>query len=122
MRIIKIVLVMGLAACGGMEEEDAPVAPDEIQQQEQPLFSGVIDAIGRIGDAVASITRCEGDCNGDRKVTVDELTLAVKIMQGTAPLSSCLAADVNRDGKVTIDEVQTAVNRSQNGCAQLTQP
>lgn len=40
---------------------------------------------------------CIGDCNGDREVTIDELTLGVNIALGSADFSACLAFDCNAD-------------------------
>ncbi len=59
---------------------------------------------------------CVGDCNGDERVTVDEVLAIVNIALGTVPVSGCEAGDANGDGQVTVDEILTAVNNALNGC------
>ncbi len=59
---------------------------------------------------------CDGDCNSDRQVTVDEILTMVNIALGNADGSSCWAGDADHDGQVTIDEILTAVNHAINGC------
>ena len=59
---------------------------------------------------------CTGDCNGDGMVSINELIAAVNISSGSAPASTCPAADRNRSGTVTIDELIAAVNNAANGC------
>jgi parallel beta-helix repeat protein len=56
-----------------------------------------------------------GDCNGDGRVTIDELIRAVAIALGTADVSSCPALDWNGDGRVSIDEVVRAVRSAVAG-------
>lgn len=50
-----------------------------------------------------------GDCNGDLRVTVDELTTVVSIVLGRRSLRACAAADANGDDAATIDEIMMAV-------------
>jgi subtilisin family serine protease len=50
-----------------------------------------------------------GDCDGNRRVTVDELILAVRIALREAAATACLAADTNGDGQVAITELIRAV-------------
>ena len=57
---------------------------------------------------------CVGDCDGDRRVTVDELVTGVAISLGTTPAAACPAYDA---GTVTIDELVSAVHSALNGCA-----
>ena len=59
---------------------------------------------------------CDGDCNGDGVVTINEVILAVNIGLGTAALEECLAADANGDGQVTINELVRAVNLGLTEC------
>ena len=60
---------------------------------------------------------CEGDCNGDGKVTIDELLIGVNIGLGQRPLSACPVFDANMDAMVTINELIAAVNNGLNACA-----
>jgi len=55
------------------------------------------------------VPRCAGDCNGDGRVTVNELMLGISIALGAAPLAECPAADADRDGRVTITDLLAAV-------------
>ena len=50
------------------------------------------------------------DCNGNGRVTIDELIVGVRIALGQASLDTCAAADGNGDGHVGIDELVRAVN------------
>jgi hypothetical protein len=59
--------------------------------------------------------RLPGDCNGDGKVTIDELVTGVNIALGIEPLTACPAFDTNGDGQVTINELIAAVNVALNG-------
>lgn len=50
-----------------------------------------------------------GDCDGNGRVAVDELVIAVNILLGNLPLARCPAADGNGDGRVAVDELVLAV-------------
>lgn len=56
-----------------------------------------------------SIVPLAGDCNGNHRVTVDELVAIVSIALGRRPLYECAAADSDADTRLTIDEVVAAV-------------
>lgn len=66
--------------------------------------------------APAASRACVGDCNDDRRVTIDELTRAVGIGLGAAAVAECDAADNNRDGAVTVNELIRAVGKGLAGC------
>jgi hypothetical protein len=59
---------------------------------------------------------CDGDCDGNRVVSVAELITAVNISLETAELSRCPAADANDNGVVSINELILAVNSALDGC------
>lgn len=59
---------------------------------------------------------CDGDCNGDRLVTVDELVRAVNVALDQIVPAECIAADRNDDGSITVDEIIAAAGSAQNGC------
>jgi hypothetical protein len=61
---------------------------------------------------------CPGDCDGDGQVFVNEITMAVRIMAGQAPLSDCPAADADGDGQVFVSDVTRAVMSLGLGCSQ----
>lgn len=56
-----------------------------------------------------------GDCNGDNRVSVDELAVAVGIGVGRTPLTECPSLDQNDDARVTIDELVDAVRNALDG-------
>lgn len=60
---------------------------------------------------------CPGDCNTDRRVTIDEIVRAVGIALGLVPVAECAAADADGGGAVTINEIIAAVARALDGCA-----
>lgn len=59
---------------------------------------------------------CEGDCDGNGSVTVDELLLMVNIALDNAEISRCAAGDANGDRQVTINEILGAVGNALEGC------
>jgi hypothetical protein len=59
---------------------------------------------------------CSGDCNGDRQVSIGELTQALTILIEGAPLAGCRAADADGNGVVTIGDIIAAVNAALNHC------
>jgi hypothetical protein len=67
-----------------------------------------------------SAPACPGDCNGDGKVTVDELVRAVSGALGTG--TACSADDLDGDGTISITELVAAVNAALNGCPATPTP
>lgn len=65
---------------------------------------------------------CDGDCDGDGSVAVQELILEVRIALGTAATAECLAADDDGDGAVTVNELLAAVRRALDGCGVAATP
>jgi hypothetical protein len=59
---------------------------------------------------------CGGDCNHDRRVTIDELLTGVNIVLGTAALDQCPAFDCNGDGDVGVDCLVRGVSAALSGC------
>ena len=49
------------------------------------------------------------DCDGDGRLTVDELVRGVRIALGVSPVDECLAFDQNGDGEVQVNELIFAV-------------
>jgi hypothetical protein len=60
---------------------------------------------------------CAGDCDDNGQVTVDELTVAVRIALGLAPVGDCVAGDADGDGRVSVDEIVRAVAGALGSCA-----
>jgi len=59
---------------------------------------------------------CVGDCNLDGRVRANEITIMVNIINGTASLDECLAADFTGDGRVRANDVTIAINNINLGC------
>lgn len=66
--------------------------------------------------ALAGVVACQGDCNGDGMVAINELVLVVNIELGSAQLSAC--PGYSCDGKFTnpIACVMDSVNHALLGC------
>ena len=56
-----------------------------------------------------------GDCNGDGRVTVDELIRTVRIALGLMEIDTCADADVDRDSSVAVSEIVQSVNAALSG-------
>ncbi len=59
---------------------------------------------------------CPADCDGDGRVAVHELILAINVALGAAEQTHCPAADADRNGATSIDELVDGVARSLSGC------
>ncbi len=53
-----------------------------------------------------------GDCDGDGRVSINELVVGVNILLGTTPLASCPAIDRDGNGRATVDELIVAVRHA----------
>lgn len=65
---------------------------------------------------------CGGDCNLDGVVFGSEISTAVNILAGVAPLSVCRAADIDGDGRVMSNEICLALSNLAQGCPDLLMP
>ncbi len=59
---------------------------------------------------------CGGDCDGDGRVTISELTTGVGIALGAVDVARCVPCDGNRDFCVTVEELMVAVRGALHGC------
>jgi len=59
---------------------------------------------------------CDGDCNGDGTVAIEELVLAVQIGLDGSGVERCRAADLDGNGQVSVNELVGAVDAALNGC------
>ncbi len=59
---------------------------------------------------------CLGDCDGDGRVTINELILGVNIALNASPASVCPPFDPDGNGMVVISDLIAAVNNALNGC------
>ncbi len=57
------------------------------------------------------VSRSEpGDCNGDGRVTISELVMAVAAALGERPVSQCPELDLDHNGQISVAELVSAVN------------
>lgn len=61
-------------------------------------------------------TACVGDCNLDRRVTIDELITAVDMALASTVDARCAVADIDGSGALQIDELVAAVAAALDGC------
>ncbi|MBI1816712.1 MAG: hypothetical protein HYR72_17170 [Deltaproteobacteria bacterium] len=59
---------------------------------------------------------CDGDCNSDGVVTVEELVQGVNIALGSILVTQCNQFDSNNDQSVTVEELVLAVNNALGTC------
>jgi hypothetical protein len=59
---------------------------------------------------------CDGDCDADGEIGVDEVILCVNVALGLDPLETCTTCDADGSGAVTIADVVAAVGDLLDGC------
>jgi hypothetical protein len=98
-----------------------PVAgPDElgflnVDAAGTPQANGFTNPDYTIAIPCAVLTAPVGDCNGDRRVVIDELVQGVGIALDQSLLSTCAAFDGDGDGAVTVDEILRAIVAALHG-------
>jgi cysteine-rich repeat protein len=60
---------------------------------------------------------CNGDCDGNGTVRIEELILAVQITLDGSGVDRCPAADLDANGAITVSEIVAAVDVALSGCA-----
>lgn len=118
-------------------KDDAPVGPstlvfDRVFVSDQsdnllPRVGGydatlLIDPAAPLTTPTPTVTAtptlsCQGDCNDDRRVTVDELVRAIAVALGGESGAACPGLDANHDGLVTVEEVIAAVRDALRSCS-----
>lgn len=78
------------------------------------LYRGRVDGCPPTGGS------CNGDCNGDGRVTIDELVVGTRIALDAAAATACNAMDANADAIVEIGELTAAVGNALWGCRGAT--
>jgi hypothetical protein len=81
-----------------------------------------LSALLAAATARAGALTCAGDCDGDARVTIDEVLTMVGVALGSLPLDRCLAADTSGDHTVTVDEILAAIRYVPCGCAGCPTP
>ncbi len=85
----------------------------------QPLVHGLIAFVVCCAPAFVTTTfaqACVGDCNGDGRVTVDEVVRGVTIALGQGSVQACPNLDVDGNAQITVDELLLAVHVVLDGC------
>jgi len=80
----------------------------------RPLAVVILTAV--LAGAGVAQAQCEGDCNGDGSVGINELILAVNIALGSGAPADCPGLDTGGDDAVGITELIRAVNNALVGC------
>lgn len=62
------------------------------------------------------------DCDGDGRVTINELITGIAIALGSAELARCPAFDGDGNGAVSIDELIAGIGAALDGCDDATTP
>ncbi|MFQ5665811.1 MAG: FG-GAP-like repeat-containing protein [Candidatus Binatia bacterium] len=65
---------------------------------------------------IAETAGCAVDCDGDGRVTIDELVRAARVALKSSSLAACVAADRNGDAAVSAGELAGAVQPLFEGC------
>lgn len=88
---------------------DAFAALEAILQQLTPTALPTATATPQPPTATIPPIAVAGDCDGDGRVLVEELIMAVRIALDESPLSACPAIDTDGSGTVSVDELIAAV-------------
>jgi DNA-binding beta-propeller fold protein YncE len=64
----------------------------------------------------SALPPCPGDCDGDGRVTVAELTRGVRIALELSPVDACMSIDRDGDGAVSVAELIGAVRAALGPC------
>jgi hypothetical protein len=80
------------------------------------LSAVILPALLLIAAGDAAAQSCAGDCDGNGKVTVEELVIGSRIFFGTSPLDMCPATDVDGDGAVNAGDLQSGLIAYAEGC------
>ena len=94
----------GRFACAGGLREGEPCSP------EGSGYEGVDSCDG--APCVSPVPPDAGDCNGDGRIGVNDLTAIVAIALGRFSLDRCPAGDPNQDGRIRVSELVEMVKSS----------
>ena len=70
--------------------------------------------------AATPLLACDGDCDGNGTISIDELVLGVQIALDGTDVGRCAALDLDHDGQVSVSELIAAVDAALNGCVAPT--
>jgi hypothetical protein len=92
-----------------------PAATEADTPTSTPADTATITPTPTAEPTATSVVACVGDCDGDGRVTVDEIIVMVNIALG-ASIEQCPAGDRDGDGEITVDEILAAVTNALDGC------
>lgn len=96
-----------------------PVRQDRRPFRLAPTFLFIANALianALLAHALLAQTPCPGDCDANRAVTVDEITLGIRLALRDASSEPCDPMDGNTDGRITVDELALAASHGLEGC------
>ena len=73
-------------------------------------------SIGAYEYDASEVLLCNGDCDGDGTITVDEVITGVNIALGNVSVCACMPCDTDVDGMISIAELIRAVHHALSGC------
>lgn len=82
-----------------------------------PGLAGAHASLGAVS-VIRAASSIPGDCDGNGRTSIDELTRGVGILLSVDALESCPALDLNGDDEVTVDELVRAVAAALSGPSQ----
>jgi hypothetical protein len=99
-----------------MREIARGITGDRLTRVRRGLARHLAAAACAVLTAGVAQAQCEGDCDGNGTVVINELIAAVRIALGDGEVADCTAVDSDNDGTVAINELVTAVARALGGC------
>ena len=82
----------------------------------RPGGGSVNCSIGAYENDAADLLLCNGDCDGDGTITVDEVITGVNIALGNISVCACMPCDTDVDGVISVAELIRAVHHALAGC------
>jgi cysteine-rich repeat protein len=98
-------------ACAG-----PPVNGVDQRGYARPGEGSVNCSIGAYEYDAADLLLCNGDCNGDGEITVDEIITGINIALGRVSVCACMPCDTDENGVISIAELIRAVHLALTGC------
>ncbi len=104
----RFTVYQGRYRCDGGPRSGAACTPDPAVALDAPDICGGAPCVTDVPPRL-------GDCNGNGRVDISDLTVCVNIALGTQPVDECRTGDANDDQRVTVDELVSAVKVSLAG-------
>jgi hypothetical protein len=82
----------------------------------RPGEGSVNCSIGAYEYEGSDLVLCNGDCDGDGTLTVDEVITGVNIALGNISVCECMPCDTDYNGVISVAELIKAVHLALTGC------